>query len=131
MGCDQLRLAEHQLAPLLAECSEATTGTTAPERSDNTPCPRAQLSSRLLNPTPRPRPLQLDEERDREEAQLRLAFQLQAEEDEAVHTPTHPGIELRANIWSISHRCHSLEVAFVWELTKETIHLPLGCLQGG
>ena len=22
-------------------------------------------------------------------------------------------------------------VAFVWELTKETIHLPLGCLQGG
>ena len=23
------------------------------------------------------------------------------------------------------------EVAFVGELTKETIHLPLGCLQGG
>ena len=23
------------------------------------------------------------------------------------------------------------EVAFIWELTKETIHLPLGCLQGG
>jgi len=22
-------------------------------------------------------------------------------------------------------------VAFVWELTKETIDLPLGCLQGG
>ena len=22
-------------------------------------------------------------------------------------------------------------MAFVWELTKETIHLPLGCLQGG
>jgi len=22
-------------------------------------------------------------------------------------------------------------VAFLWELTKETIHLPLGCLQGG
>jgi hypothetical protein len=22
-------------------------------------------------------------------------------------------------------------VAFVWELTEETIHLPLGCLQGG
>ena len=23
------------------------------------------------------------------------------------------------------------EVAFVWELTKETVHLPVGCLQGG
>ena len=43
----------------------------------------------------------------------------------------HPGVELRANIKSISHRCHLFEVAFVWELTKETIHLPLGCLQGG
>ena len=32
---------------------------------------------------------------------------------------------------SISHRYHLEEVAFVWELTKETIHLPLGCLQGG
>ena len=32
---------------------------------------------------------------------------------------------------SISHRCHLFEVAFVWELTKETMHLPLGCLQGG
>jgi hypothetical protein len=28
-------------------------------------------------------------------------------------------------------RCHLFEVAFAWELTKETIHLPLGCLQGG
>jgi len=43
----------------------------------------------------------------------------------------HPGGELRANLKSISHRCHLEEVAFVWELTKETIHLPLGCLQGG
>ena len=32
---------------------------------------------------------------------------------------------------SISRRCHLFEVAFVWELAKETIHLPLGCLQGG
>ena len=32
---------------------------------------------------------------------------------------------------SISPRCHLFEVAFVWELTKETIHLPMGCLQGG
>ena len=38
---------------------------------------------------------------------------------------------MRANLKSISHRCHLFEVAFVWELTKETIHLPLGCLQGG
>jgi len=43
----------------------------------------------------------------------------------------HPGVKLRANLKSISHRCHLFEVAFVWELTKETIHLPLGCLQGG
>ena len=43
----------------------------------------------------------------------------------------HTGVELRANLKSISHRCHLFEVAFVWELTKETIHLPLGCLQGG
>jgi len=42
-----------------------------------------------------------------------------------------PGVELRANLKSISHRCHLFEVAFVWEMTKETIHLPLGCLQGG
>jgi len=44
---------------------------------------------------------------------------------------SHPGVELRANLKSISHGCHLFEVAFVWELTKETIHLPLGCLQGG
>ena len=42
-----------------------------------------------------------------------------------------PGIELRANLKSIFHRCHLFEVAFVWELTSETIHLPLGCLQVG
>jgi len=36
-----------------------------------------------------------------------------------------------ANLKSISHKCYLLEVAFVWELTKETIDLPLGCLQGG
>ena len=43
----------------------------------------------------------------------------------------HPGVELRANLKSISHRCHLFEVAFVWELTRETIHLPRGCLQDG
>ena len=40
-------------------------------------------------------------------------------------------VELKANLKSISHRCHLFEVAFVWELTQETIDLPLGCLQGG
>jgi len=43
----------------------------------------------------------------------------------------HPGGNPGANLKSISHRCHPILVAFVWELTKETIHLPLGCLQGG
>ena len=46
-------------------------------------------------------------------------------------SPPHPGVELRANLKSISHRCRLFEVAFVWELTKQTILLPLGCLQGG
>jgi len=35
------------------------------------------------------------------------------------------------NLKSIPHRCYLFEVAFVWELTKETIVLPLGCLQRG
>jgi len=35
-----------------------------------------------------------------------------------------------ANLKAISHRCRPL-VAFAWELTRETIYLPLGCLQGG
>jgi len=48
-----------------------------------------------------------------------------------MHGDSHPGVELRANLKSISHRCHLFEVAFVWELTKETIDLPLGCLKGG
>jgi len=38
---------------------------------------------------------------------------------------------LRANLKSITNRCHPILVAFVRELTKETIDLPLGCLQGG
>ena len=36
-----------------------------------------------------------------------------------------------ANLKSISHRCYLFEVACVWELTQETIVLPLGWLQGG
>ena len=43
----------------------------------------------------------------------------------------HPGGNPEGDPKSISHRCHPILVAFVWELTKETIHLPLGCLQGG
>ena len=45
--------------------------------------------------------------------------------------PVHPKVELRANLKSISHRCHLFDVAFVWVLTRETICLPPGCLQGG
>ena len=41
-----------------------------------------------------------------------------------------PGVELRAKLKYISHKCHLFEMTFVWELTKETIHLPVGCLQG-
>ena len=43
----------------------------------------------------------------------------------------HPGGNPGANRKSISHRYYLFEVAFVCELTKETIVLPLGCLQGG
>ena len=38
---------------------------------------------------------------------------------------------MRANLVSISHRCHIFEVASVQELTKEAIKLAVGCLQGG
>ena len=44
--------------------------------------------------------------------------------------PSHPGGNPGANLKSISRRCHPILVAFVWELTEETIDLPLGCLQG-
>ena len=43
----------------------------------------------------------------------------------------HPEGNPRANLGSISHRCHPILVAFLWEMTKETINLPLGRLQGG
>ena len=46
-------------------------------------------------------------------------------------SPSHPGVELRADLKSISHECRLFEVAFVLELTQETIDLPLGCLKGG
>jgi len=44
---------------------------------------------------------------------------------------SHPGGNPGQNLKSIPHRCHPILVAFVWELTTETIYLPLGCLQGG
>ena len=47
--------------------------------------------------------------------------------DHRVHPAGNPG----ANLQPISHRCYLWEVAFEWELTTETINLPLGCLQGG
>ena len=43
----------------------------------------------------------------------------------------HPGGNPGANLESISHRCRPILVAFVLELSKETIDLSLGCLQGG
>ena len=46
-------------------------------------------------------------------------------------TPTVLEATQGANIRSISHRCYLREVSSEWELTKETVYLPLGCLQGG
>jgi len=43
----------------------------------------------------------------------------------------HPGGNTGANLKSTSHRCYLWEVVFEWELTEETIYLPLNCLQGG
>ena len=42
----------------------------------------------------------------------------------------HPGGDPGANLKSISHRCHPILVAFIWELTKENLDLPLGRLHG-
>ena len=42
----------------------------------------------------------------------------------------HPGVELRANLKSISNRCSLWKIAFEGTLTKETIYLLLGCLLG-
>ena len=44
---------------------------------------------------------------------------------------THPQATQGQNLKSVSHRCHPILVAFVRELTRETIDLPLGCLLGG
>ena len=44
---------------------------------------------------------------------------------------SHPGGNPGENRKSNFNRCHPILVACVWVLTKETIYLPLGCLQGG
>jgi len=44
---------------------------------------------------------------------------------------TYPGGNPWANLKLIFHRYYLREVAFAWELTKETIYLPVSCLQGG
>ena len=43
----------------------------------------------------------------------------------------HPGGNPGANPKSMSHICYLRGVAFEWELTKETIFLPMSCLQSG
>ena len=42
-----------------------------------------------------------------------------------------PWRQARDKSKSISHRFNPILVVFVWELTKETIEIPLGFLQGG
>ena len=46
-------------------------------------------------------------------------------------TLNQPGGNPGADLKSISYRCYLQEVAFEWVLTKDTIYLPLGCVQGG
>jgi hypothetical protein len=43
----------------------------------------------------------------------------------------YPGVELRENLKSNSHRCYPILLAFIWELTNQAIETPLGYLQGG
>ena len=60
---------------------------------------------------------------------LRATTCLEGSAWSAAPPATHPGVELSANLKSISHRCYLFEVAYVRELTQETIVLPLGCLR--
>ena len=48
-----------------------------------------------------------------------------------MNSKSHPRGNPGAHLKSISHRCYLQEVAFEWELSKETIYFPLGSLQGG
>jgi len=49
-------------------------------------------------------------------------IQLQTSQPFTFTVQPRPGVESRGNVNSIFHRCHLFEVAFVWELTQETIH---------
>ena len=55
---------------------------------------------------------------------VELAFANVARMATRLESGGNPG----ANLKSISHRCYPILVAFVRELAKETIDLPLGCL---
>jgi len=48
-----------------------------------------------------------------------------------VQAADHPEDNPGANLQPISHKCCLFEVAFVWEMTEKTVHLPLVRLQGG
>ena len=83
-------------------------------------------------------PFHREREREREiEREIEIERERASGRESAASPPrysklaAHPGVELRANLKSISHKCHLFEVSFIWELTKDTVHLPLGCLKGG
>ena len=57
----------------------------------------------------------------------RISLRLDTWSQRLVFRDYHSGVELRANLKS---RSYLIEVAFVRELTKETIFLPMGCLKG-
>ena len=60
-----------------------------------------------------------------------LGFRVWGFRVEGSRVSDHPGGNPEANLKPISHRCYLQEVRFEWDMTKETIYLPLGCLQGG
>ena len=43
--------------------------------------------------------------------------------------PLHPGDNPGTDFEPIPHRCYPILVAFVWQLIKETVYLPMSCLQ--
>ena len=55
------------------------------------------------------------------------------ENEESRCLPTLEAIQGQINVsfGQLPYKCHPILAAFVWELTIETISLPLGCLQGG
>ena len=63
----------------------------------------------------------------------RVVFNPVVPDDKVTVRKTKPALEAtQGQISSQSTTdCHPILVAFVWELTEETIDLPLACLQGG